>query len=179
MRAISLWQPWASLMAWGIKHNETRGRRMPATLIDSFTAIHAAKKRVPFHSLDRTLRDIIGRECTRRNISYHQLPAGKIVAAVRFKTDQPSDIMAASLMEKATPEAIEEYICGNYEPGRFAWISVEPFELCRPIPVKGKQGIMLLSPEETMEVTRDVTQQIITRIPKGFNEPQNRIQTQP
>lgn len=44
MKAISLWQPWASLIACGAKPFETRHWAPPMTLIGQPVAIHAAKK---------------------------------------------------------------------------------------------------------------------------------------
>lgn len=44
MKAISLWQPWASLIACGAKPFETRSFAPPASLIGQTIAIHAAKK---------------------------------------------------------------------------------------------------------------------------------------
>ncbi len=43
MKAISLWQPWASLIACGAKPYETRGYPPPRELIGQRIAIHAAK----------------------------------------------------------------------------------------------------------------------------------------
>ena len=42
MFAVSLWQPWASLMAGGAKKVETRSWRWPKEL-PAIVAIHAAK----------------------------------------------------------------------------------------------------------------------------------------
>ena len=44
MKAISLWQPWASLIACGVKQFETRSWAPPRSLIGTTIAIHAAKK---------------------------------------------------------------------------------------------------------------------------------------
>lgn len=44
MKAISLWQPWASLIACGAKPFETRSWAPPRGLIGQPIAIHAAKK---------------------------------------------------------------------------------------------------------------------------------------
>lgn len=44
MKAISLWQPWASLIACGAKPFETRHWAPPRELIGQTIAIHAAKK---------------------------------------------------------------------------------------------------------------------------------------
>lgn len=44
MKAISLWQPWASLIACGAKPYETRSWAPPRSMIGQPIAIHAAKK---------------------------------------------------------------------------------------------------------------------------------------
>lgn len=44
MKAISLWQPWASLIAAGVKAYETRSWAPPRELIGKPIAIHAAKR---------------------------------------------------------------------------------------------------------------------------------------
>ena len=44
MKAISLWQPWASLIACGAKPFETRSWAPPRDMIGQPIAIHAAKK---------------------------------------------------------------------------------------------------------------------------------------
>lgn len=44
MKAISLWQPWASLIACGAKPYETRSWPPPRDLLGQTIAIHAAKK---------------------------------------------------------------------------------------------------------------------------------------
>lgn len=45
MRAITLWQPWASLIAEGVKTIETRSRKSPwSSAIGETIAVHAAKR---------------------------------------------------------------------------------------------------------------------------------------
>lgn len=47
MKAITLWQPWAELVALGVKHIETRSWPAPPAIIGQRIAIHAAAKRPP------------------------------------------------------------------------------------------------------------------------------------
>jgi hypothetical protein len=47
MKAITLWQPWASLVAIGVKTIETRAWPAPRSLIGQRIAIHAAARLVP------------------------------------------------------------------------------------------------------------------------------------
>ena len=44
MKAISLWQPWASWIAWQLKPVETRPHKRFACLVGQRIAIHAARK---------------------------------------------------------------------------------------------------------------------------------------
>src|SRR5665213_1508383 len=46
MPAISLWQPWASFIAIGVKPYETRHWRAPSRFIGRRILIHAAKRRL-------------------------------------------------------------------------------------------------------------------------------------
>jgi hypothetical protein len=48
--ALTLWQPWASLIAEGVKTIETRSWPAPAELIGQHIAIHAGQKFVPHHA---------------------------------------------------------------------------------------------------------------------------------
>jgi activating signal cointegrator 1 len=47
MKALTLHQPWATLIALGVKTIETRSWRAPASLIGQRIAIHAGKHRLP------------------------------------------------------------------------------------------------------------------------------------
>ena len=44
MQALSMHQPWASLVAKQVKHIETRDRRPPSRLLGQRIAIHATKQ---------------------------------------------------------------------------------------------------------------------------------------
>ena len=45
MRAVTLYQPWASLIALGHRTTETRSWPAPRSLVGSRIAIHAGKRR--------------------------------------------------------------------------------------------------------------------------------------
>jgi len=47
MKALTLWQPWAQLVALGVKTIETRSWRPPTSLIGERIAVHASARRVP------------------------------------------------------------------------------------------------------------------------------------
>lgn len=130
MKALSLWQPWASLMAFGAKRYETRSYPTGAFGV---LAIHAAKKndadclalcrQEPFRTaLIGGGIDFIG-----------DLPFGAVVAVGRLIACHRVEDMRDSLSE-------QELAFGDYRDGRFAWEweLMERLEL--PIPAIGKQG---------------------------------------
>ncbi len=45
MKALTLWQPWASLIALGVKPFEFRGWKPPAKAVGTRIAVHAASRR--------------------------------------------------------------------------------------------------------------------------------------
>ena len=134
LRAISLWQPWASLIAMGEKHFETRSW---ATPYRGLLAIHAAKQwgigeRNAFDWFNRDMPDLQ----TRWPHSDHParpLPLGAVLFVFRLVDVMRTDEIATL--------SYRELAFGDYTPGRFAWQleMVEVFE--QPIPAKGAQSL--------------------------------------
>jgi len=125
MKAISLWQPWATLMAIGSKRNETRSwptsHRGPL-------AIHAAKK------WDGHLK----RLCTLPPYNEHlskfdpdDLPRGAIVCVVNV-------IDCVKITDTNAP-IDDENNFGDYTPGRFMWITNNVRRLPEAVPFVGAQ----------------------------------------
>jgi hypothetical protein len=129
-RAISLWQPWASLIFTGDKRHETRHWAYPDALEGEWVAIHAAKRPIrPAElgvGLDLLCRQNWGPDYARA------LPLGAIVGLVAldgcYRTDE---------REPASPM---DRMAGNWEPGRFAWRLSNPMPCEQPLPCKGRQG---------------------------------------
>lgn len=137
MKALTLWQPWASLIAIREKRVETRSW---STKYRGELAIHAAARIPPdwleasrqFPEFRRELADVF---CLREiNLAANimMLPRGAVLCIVRLVDIQPADMAGGFLCER-------ELIFGNYQPGRYAWFfeMVEQFET--PIPAKGRQ----------------------------------------
>ena len=76
MYAITLHQPWASLIALGLKTVETRSWPAPSRLVGHTIAIHAAKRvvRPPGDPIDQTMRAHLGEDWRRT------IPAGAVLA---------------------------------------------------------------------------------------------------
>lgn len=135
MKAISLWQPWATLMAVGAKRNETRSW---PTLHRGRLAIHAAKK------WNRELSAMCGTEPFRSVLvrqedghlwlaeALRAMPFGAIVAVVTL-TD------CVRISPDNYPGGDERHF-GDYTAGRFMWQTRDLARLAQPIPFRGAQG---------------------------------------
>ena len=146
MKAISLWQPWAQLVAIGAKRIETR--HWP-TNVRGTIAIHAAKK------WNRELRELSFGSPFREalypgaSITWAGPAAlGAIVAVADLYTCAPivhPGGAAGARQSVLDPLALsaQEKAFGNYdlsEGPRFAWGLCNVLALVKPIPFTGKQG---------------------------------------
>lgn len=117
MKAISLWQPWASAMALGSKRIETRHW---ATSYRGTLAIHAAKRFVQKEQEGNRVSPVwmgalwgakilmnLEKAQSLHYLSLHRLPFGAM---------------------------------GDYTPGRFGWVFENIRPLKAPVLFKGKQG---------------------------------------
>lgn len=139
MRAITLWQPYASLLAAGIKRHETRSW---STKYRGPLIIHAAARKM----------DADGRALT-----WRYFPDGRL-AGTDFVTDLPlSTVVAVCQLtdvvraEDAAPTATD-LSCGDYAPGRFAWV-LSDVRMRHISGVKGRQGLWVPS-EDLIERVR-------------------------
>jgi hypothetical protein len=132
MKALSLWQPWASAIALGHKRIETRHW---STDFRGPLAIHAAKlftsEQRDFHIAEmRSWR--LPRE----------LPFGAIVALARLVDVVPTEQLATHVGDV-------EALYGNYGPNRFGWLLADIEPLAVPVPFTGRQGLFHV-PEEAL-----------------------------
>lgn len=130
MKAITLWQPWATLVALGKKKIETRSWH-PGYL--GALAIHAATGQY-----GQALA-LISREPFRSAVGDNPMPRGsKVLAIVTVISFE--QITA----DNAPPEPERSF--GNYAPGRWCWRLGRPTILAEPIPVRGRQGLWEWNP---------------------------------
>ncbi len=137
MKALTIWQPWAGMVAAGVKGNETRSW---PTSYRGRIAIHAAKLdiRVAWRRyVNDTVTEVICRRLGLPGIfdAVETFPTGCILAT-------------AELMDciRITPEYVakldyDELQLGDYTPGRFAWKLEDVKAFPEPIPVRGRQGL--------------------------------------
>lgn len=119
--AISLWQPWASFIAIGVKPYETRHWQPPDKYIGRRIAIHAAKRPVARYDI----------------VWWHEIAGAD---APLFK----GAFVCTALLESVhRTETVTEDDYGDYSPGRFAWRLTEVQVIDPPIPAIGRQGFWL------------------------------------
>lgn len=167
MKAISLWQPWASLMALGLKTVETRSWE---TSYKGPLAIQAAKRRV---SQVPGLIDMIRNDWpfwrnaarvagwpideSRQLIGFGSLPYGAILAVTKlvkcYRTPRVEVVDRDDSLLVSDPPTVEvpvlrsfaisptERAFGDYSPGRFAWVTRDTNALPSPVPFTGRQGL--------------------------------------
>jgi activating signal cointegrator 1 len=137
MRAISLWQPWATFVALGLKQFETRSWD---TAYRGPLLIHAAKK--PIDRDTQELLDYWREKFGQITNDPRTYPLGCLVAKVELVQTYPTKYIHWQQRYQGLQIVIPEleYELGNYDEGRFAWKldNVEPLK--EPIPYKGSQG---------------------------------------
>lgn len=132
IRALPLWQPWATLVAIGAKRVETRAYP-PQRLglrAGELIAIHACK----------TGRDLWLCEeewFCEFDLDPERLPFGALVATcVIDRAVEVNELSAAELQAKNP----QEFAFGYYAPGRWAWVLRDVVRLAQPVPFRGSQG---------------------------------------
>lgn len=130
MKAISLWQPWASAMAMSLKLNETRSWQAQYR---GPIAIHAAKRRPT--DQDFKMFEFILKRFGREYDWLNDLPLGQIVCVTELY-----DCISTNKVLLAPSISDIEFHLGDYSPGRYFWKTENLRRLKNPIPFKGKQG---------------------------------------
>lgn len=147
MKALSLWQPYASLIAAGVKPFETRDWAPPWHTIGKRIAIHAAKRRPKRDEL--TILESIGLDRVLGSGGPADLPYGAIVctAVLRgaYQTagwDHGNGARVGAVAGPTPPrDTIPTDAWGDYSPGRWCWHLVEIRRVALPVPIVGRQGL--------------------------------------
>lgn len=158
--AITLWQPWASLVAVGANRYETRSWPAPQTLQPGdLLAIHAAARR-PSLGLDamhwnaalEALRALCMRTSTEIN---DELPTGSVVAVCEYGGCYRTETAVrdcCGLRRTGTAihcEKPRELWFGDWSPGRYAWELEVVLDLSdRPIEARGRQRVWQWEPPQ-------------------------------
>lgn len=152
IRALSLFQPWASAWARGVKRNETRSW---STSYRGLLLIHASGK-VPDDVAHWLERDAEMRElCARPELDHRSLPKGAVVGVAYLADVLPTGTFALEERLAALGEdAAEERLWGDFSSGRYAWLARGQRELIYPVPARGYPGLWTPSPDLIRAVDR-------------------------
>lgn len=158
MKAISLWEPWASLIACGAKRFETRSW---ATSYRGTLLICASKGGLPVGDLRMVLASLqfqgglapliglpLDFACdTWEGVGIEHLQFGNAVAVCELVGCATSDSLTHKQIGTDAP-------FGDFTPGRFAWLLHDVRRLARPFPVKGRQGFFNVDDALVAEAVR-------------------------
>lgn len=141
-RALSVWQPYATLIAIGAKQYETRSW---ATPYRGELAIHAAKR----PARPDEIGSWIGGTLARHGYGdLHRLPLGAVLCIVRLVDVVPVETVRALAetdrrirMDEPALADHEMAAKRHYSPGRYAWQLEFVRRVVPPIPARGAQGL--------------------------------------
>lgn len=141
VKALSLWQPWATLVVTGAKRIETRGWQ---TSVRGELAIHAAK----------TWNSALAKLCRQEPFASAlrgtgTMPFGSVIGVVSLTAIDPVDSLV-DISER-------ERAFGNYGPGRFAWSLDNIIRLEEPVPCRGHQQMFVLDERVEAAVREQLT----------------------
>lgn len=140
MKALSVWQPWASLIITGHKKIETRSWPAPYSVRGQRIALASTK------AVRREQRLAAGDDAFQEQFfltglpRIDDLPMGCVLGTVIISSCREVD---SDLMQALQPA---EEAFGWYGPGRFAWFLEDPQPLAIPVPVRGGQGLWEWAP---------------------------------
>ena len=139
MKALTLTQPWATLVAIGAKRIETRSW---STNYRGPLAIHAAKS-FPKWAREFTTEPVCY-NAVRLDLKTGGYPLGMVIATCRLVDCLPTEAyrcMPGVFEEYHELDTPQEQAFGDYSPNRFAWVLEGIVALPEPIPAKGALGL--------------------------------------
>ena len=161
MKALTLWQPWASLIALGEKKIETRSWQ---TTYRGTLAIHASQK------MTREMKLLCAREpfysaiaCYTGLVPGDELPLGAIVAVCELRNVlMPARNANGYYVIGHVGSNDFAYITepelsfGDYTPGRYAWMLENVVLLDVPVVCRGAHGLWDVSPQILEQISKQV-----------------------
>lgn len=156
MKALTLTQPWATLVAIGAKRIETRSW---STSYRGDLLIHAGAGLGPVGGKKGLVM-----QCARKHflpaldaimpehlrgigspaLIAERLPLGAIIAVCRLHHCCPTEHIASDWWRKNNLSHCltdQEHAFGDYSPGRYAWLLADIRALPEPVPCKGALGL--------------------------------------
>lgn len=143
MKAITLWQPWASLLACGVIEYETRSW---STKYCGPMAIHAAASEPKnfVYQMSSTINSILGADNT---IDYPRgaiIATANLIACHEIKEDNLGNIgfwRSNNGIWEFYSISKQQASLSDWQPGQYAWEFINMKMLDNPIPAKGAQRI--------------------------------------
>lgn len=132
--AITLWQPWATLLVRGLKAFETRDWPHPWRDAPKVVAIHAAKRQPPTEAVCAALDAVDDLDLVKGLTGPHAL--GAIVGLVVF--DRPRQMREAG-SGVWCPQGSNERALGGWSPGRYGWLALASCAFGTPPRASGHQ----------------------------------------
>lgn len=151
MRALTLWQPWASLVAVGAKQWETRSWR---TDYRGPVLIHAAMRKPPDISKPLVVEAMIQ---ALGIADFNELPRGVLVAVVdltgvyQLSIEKPLPPICHGCLDR-------EMLLGDWGNGRYVWRFENLRRLPKPVPAHGHQRLWTYRPRPSTVDGLDITQ---------------------
>lgn len=150
MRALTVWQPWASLIAEGHKPFEFRGHRRCNSVVGQRIAIHAAARKVDWREVKRLVNILQ---------SDHWLQTGlrrEGLSLLEWMQQNPdavvsSHVVCTAILGEPTKNPVIDGIplrndSTRAEHANWAWPMVKVQKLMPPIPARGAQGFWSWNP---------------------------------
>ena len=105
MKALTLWQPWASLVAHGYKTVEYRGWPAPRSIVGTRIAIHAAARRPRMREVKPLTYEVMSDDARRISEAFgFDMPAIRTMCATTSLDDYPRRcILATALLAESLP----------------------------------------------------------------------------
>lgn len=136
MKALTIWQPWATMIVEGWKPREFRRWAAPASIVGQRIVIHAAKRPMKAGELRAIMDYVTSRDGTLDGID---IKAMDLLERVwRRETELP---MAAAIGSATlgTPRPVAPRTREGVKPA-YAWPMIDVRKFAEPIPCKGAQG---------------------------------------
>lgn len=137
MKAITIIQPWATLIALGEKRFETRSW---ATKHRGPLAIHAGKKVDKEAFNNPWIKSVLAEKGIK---TWKELPTGVVLATVELVECHKvgATLGHVSVFESGVSINGLEEAFGDYTPGRYAWELANLQVLSEPVPAKGQLSL--------------------------------------
>jgi hypothetical protein len=163
MKALTITQPYATLIAIGAKTIETRGWRtdyMGPIAIHAGAGLGPVGGRTGLHSLCASApfaEALLGAGYSANIMPAWGLPLGAIVAVATLINCRNT---SGSRCEWVRDLSDQELAFGDYSPARYGWVLVQVRRLPEPVPCKGALSLWQLPPDVLASVNAQLQEAI-------------------